>query len=71
MAQGRQSKGLPNEDPATLGTLEQHERRGLRDFSSNQIPAGNLLKIQTGFKSSNFSRNRCVREVLTACVLVR
>jgi len=38
MAQASQSEPLPNEDPATLGALEQHERRGLRDFSSNQIP---------------------------------
>ena len=32
MATGCQSEPLPNEDPATLGALGSHERRGFRDF---------------------------------------
>jgi len=54
MAQGRQSKGLPNEDPATLGAYGSHERRGLRDFFFHQSNSGNLSKPKRALNLPTF-----------------
>ena len=54
MAQECHSKGLPNEDPATLGTLGSPERRRLRDFFFHQSNSGNLLKLKQALNLPTF-----------------
>jgi hypothetical protein len=54
MAQGYRSQALPNEDPATLGALEAHERQGLRDFFFHQSNSGNLLKLKQALNLQTF-----------------
>jgi hypothetical protein len=54
IATGWRFKPLPNEDPATLGALEAHERQGLRDFFFHQSNSGNLLKLKQALNLQTF-----------------